>query len=296
MEFMLRFLTEFVSLTVRVLPYFLVGTVFAAILATYIKSDFVLRHLSRGMGPIVNAALLGAILPGCACTTVPMAKGLQSKGANLGTVGLEFSVSPLLSPQTVVLTYGMLGWKFALARVLLALTGAIAIGFLFHYLNGRKIDGFALPGVQDVEACADACCATESAPRKTFFRAFFDITVELGRYFLLGMLIASLLTVLIPTDVIPKYIGSSGPFAYLMAVLIGVPVYVCEGEEIPLTAALLKLGLGQGPAMSFLLGSVGTCIPTMIMATKLIGKKPMLVYIAFWVVFALGAGLLFSLV
>lgn len=35
---------------------------------------------------------------------------------------------------------------------------------------------------------------------------------------------------------------------------------------MPLTYALLKLGLGPGLAFTFLLGSVGTCIPTVIMA------------------------------
>jgi uncharacterized membrane protein YraQ (UPF0718 family) len=109
------------------------------------------------------------------------------------------------------------------------------------------------------------------------------------------MFVASLLTVLIPEEAIPKYIGSSGVFAYLVAVLVGIPVYICEGEEIPITAALLKLGLGQGPAFSFLLGSVGTCIPTMLMAQKVIGRRSVVFYIIYWFVFAIGSGLIFSL-
>ena len=121
------------------------------------------------------------------------------------------------------------------------------------------------------------------------------IVKELGKYFLLGMFIASLLTVIIPEETIPKYIGSSGWFAYFVAVLLGIPIYICEGEEIPITLALLKLGLGSGPAFSFLLGSVGTCIPTMIMAQKVIGRKPVLFYIVYWFLFAVGAGLIFSL-
>jgi uncharacterized membrane protein YraQ (UPF0718 family) len=294
MEFFVRLITEFASLTIQVIPFFLFGVLFAAILATYVKADFILGHLNRGLGSIINAACLGLILPGCACTTVPMARGLKSKGADLGTVAAFLFASPLLSPQTLMLTYGMLGWKFALGRIVLALTGALSIGFLFRQLAQKKIDGFSLANGKDAEECTDSCCACGGEAKNNFLKNFFEITMELGRYFLLGLFIASLLTVLIPPDMIPKYVGSSGPFAYLIAVFLGIPVYVCEGEEIPLTAALLKLGLGQGPAMSFLLGSVGTCIPTMIMAAKMIGKKPMLLYIVFWFVFAFTAGLLFS--
>ncbi len=108
------------------------------------------------------------------------------------------------------------------------------------------------------------------------------------------MFIASIFTVLIPPGAIPKHIGSSGAFAYLVAVLVGIPVYICEGEEIPLTLTLLKLGLGGGPAFSFLLGSVGTCIPTMIMAQKIIGKRPVVFYIIYWFIFAVFSGLIFS--
>ena len=100
---------------------------------------------------------------------------------------------------------------------------------------------------------------------------------------------------LIPESLIPEYVGSSGIYAYGSAVLFGIPFYVCEGEEIPITLALLKLGLGPGPSFSFLLGAVGTCIPTMIMAQKIIGKRPTLFYIIFWILFAILSGVLFQI-
>ena len=294
MKLILRLFNEFSSLTLQVVPYFILGTSFGAVLATYLKPESVSKYLNKGMGPVVNASVLGAILPGCACATMPMAEGLKSKGAGLGTVAAFIFVSPLLSPQTVILTYGMLGLKFALARVVFSLTGAITIGLVFSYFEHRKLKGFVLHNQKEGHGCGSCCAGDGGIQRKSFLENFLQITQDLGKYFLLGMLIASLLTVLIPEEMIPKYIGSSGAFAYLVAVVVGIPVYICEGEEIPLTAALLKLGLGQGPAMSFLLGAVGTCIPTMIMAQKIIGKRPTFVYVLFWFVFAVAAGVLFS--
>ena len=124
--------------------------------------------------------------------------------------------------------------------------------------------------------------------------SFISISKDLGKYFLLGMIIASLLTTIVPEDAVGKYIGSSGLLAYLSAALIGIPLYVCEGEEIPITLALLNIGLGQGPALTFLLGSVGTCIPTILMAQKVIGRRPTFVYVAGWFVFVIVSGLMFS--
>ncbi|MDP2923993.1 MAG: permease [Candidatus Omnitrophota bacterium] len=289
-----KILKEFISLTLSVIPYFILGTAFGAILKSYLKPDFAFKYLNRGFFSVINASILGAVLPGCACATMPMAEGLKEKGAKLGTVASFIMASPLLSPQTVVLTYAMLGWKFTIARIIFSLTGAIILGIAFNYFEKLKIKGFASPNVSSDTEC-ESCLPTCKVEKIGFWKSFIDIIKDLGKYFILGMFIASLLTVLIPEEAIPKYIGSSGVFAYLVAVLVGIPIYICEGEEIPITLALLKLGLGKGPAFSFLLGAVGTCIPTMLMAQKVIGRKPVIFYVIYWFLFAISSGLIFSL-
>src|SRR3989338_1497469 len=280
-----KIIKEFSSLTFSVMPYFILGAAFGAFLKAYLKPDFAIKYLNRGVSSVINATLLGALLPGCACATMPMAEGLKEKKARLGTIASFITVSPLLSPQTAVLTYALLGWKFTLARIAFSLTGAIILGIAFNYFGRLK------PLNTESESLTPLC----SVEKIGFLKSFVDIVKDLGKYFILGMFIASLLTVFIPEEAIPKYIGSSGVFAYLVAVLVGIPVYICEDEEIPITLALLKLGLGKGPAFSFLLGSVGTCIPTMLMAQKVIGRKPVLIYIIYWFLFAISSGLIFSL-
>ncbi len=297
MELVYAFAKEFLSLTWMVLPYFLGGAAFGAALDVFLKPEFALKHLKGGWLSMAKAAVLGMVMPGCSCATMPMAEGLRRKGADLGTVTSFLLASPLVSPQTLILTFAVLGWKFTLARALAALLGAIGVGALFLKLEraGALSD---IPAPSEEKKCCSGCgCgggAEEDEPKK-FWPVFVDILKELGKYFLLGMAIASLLTVLLPPGFIMKYIGSSGPLAYLASALLGVPLYVCEGEEIPLTLSLMKLGLGPGPAFTFLLGSVGTCIPTMIMSQKLIGRRGLFFYAAWWLLFSLGAGLLFGL-
>ncbi|MHB0997500.1 MAG: permease, partial [Elusimicrobiales bacterium] len=254
------------------------------------------KHLRGGWLSMAKASVLGMVMPGCSCATMPMAEGLRRKGADLGTVTSFLLASPLVSPQTLVLTWALLGWKFTLARALAAFCGSMLIGALFLWLE-RRPGLLDIPAVLPQKKCSSGCCGgaeREEGPKK-FWPVFVDILKDLGKYFALGMAIASALIVLLPQDFIARYVGASGPLAYLAAALAGVPLYVCEGEEIPLTLSLLKLGLGPGPAFAFLLGSVGTCIPTMIMSQRLIGRRGLAVYAVFWLLFALGAGLLFGL-
>lgn len=301
MNWLHAFAFEFLRLTWEVLPWFLGGAAFGAALDVWLKPEFALRHLRGGWLSMAKASMLGMLMPGCACATMPMAEGMRRKGADLGTVASFLLASPLGSPHTIVLTWAMLGWQFAAARALAGLAGGMAIGAVFMKLEKSAAWlGIPAPAEEKKGPCCSGCACSggaedeEEEPKK-FWPVFADIIKELGKYFAIGMAIASALVVSVPQGFIAGYLGSSGPLAYLAAALAGVPLYVCEGEEIPLTLSFMKLGLGPGPAFTFLLGSVGTCIPTMIMSQKLIGRRGLLVYAAFWLVFALGAGVLFGL-
>lgn len=96
--------------------------------------------------------------------------------------------------------------------------------------------------------------------------------------------------VAIPHEVLAAHIRG-GFFACLWAALAGIPLYVCDGGEIPLTLALLKLGAGPGPAFTFLLSSVGTCLPTIAMSRKIIGTAATTLYVVAWLILAVGGGL-----
>ncbi len=298
MSYLAAFAKEFLNLTWMVLPYFLGGAAFGAALDVFLKPEFALKHLRGGWLSMAKASILGMVMPGCSCATMPMADGLRRKGADLGTVTSFLLASPLVSPQTLVLTWAVLGWKFGIARVLAAFFGAMMVGSIFLWIERNKPGFLDIPAQVPEKKCSSGCCGIKvvekEEPRK-FWPVFIDILKDLAKYFVIGMAIASLLTVLIPPGFIVRYVGSSGPLAYVAAVLLGVPLYVCEGEEIPLTLSLLKLGLGPGPAFAFLLGSVGTCIPTLIMSQKLIGRRGLMLYAAWWVLFAFSAGILFSL-
>lgn len=86
MNYVLAFGREFLSLSWMVLPYFLVGAALGAALDVFVKPEFALRHLRGGWLSMAKASVLGMLLPGCSCATMPMAEGLRRKGADLGTV------------------------------------------------------------------------------------------------------------------------------------------------------------------------------------------------------------------
>lgn len=288
------FLAAFLWLLVEVLPFFLIGVLTGALVQTYATERIATRLLGgRGLGALGRAVAAGAILPGCSCTTVPMARGLQGTGTvGLGAISAFILVSPLLSPTTVALTWGVLGWEMTAARIVASILGALALGLIIDRFEGWFRGTVPAAAETESACCANDCCDPEPP---TLRASLTDILRETVPYLLLGLGIAALLTTLLPPDAIPRFLGgASGVAAFALAAIVGIPLYTCEGEEVPLTLGLVSVGLGPGPALTFLLGSVGTCIPTALMARGIIGDRALAFYLGWWFLFAIGSGVVFQ--
>lgn len=309
MESLLDTGREFLGLTVEVLPLLLLGAVAGAALEAFLGAGRAGRLLaSRSHVAVPGAVAAGALLPGCSCATMPMAAAIaQGTRARVGTVAAFIFASPLLSPITVALTWAMLGAEMTVARTAAALAGALLLGVGLNALVDRRRAAArpTLPvriagGAPD--ACEPGCGAggRESGRLLEKLRRLPLRSLQILRgvlpYFVVGMAIAAAISVAVPEGDLAGFLGgSSGALAYLLAALVGIPIYVCEGEEVPITYGLVQAGLGPGPSLTFLLGSVGTCVPTILMSGRVIGRQATAIYLGFWFPFAIGAGLLFQL-
>lgn len=62
-----------------------------------------------------------------------------------------------------------------------------------------------------------------------------------------------LLRDLLPPDVLATYVGAESPFAILLAVTVGAPLYLDGYAALPLVRGLLDLGMSPGAALAFLI-------------------------------------------
>lgn len=120
--------------------------------------------------------------------------------------------------------------------------------------------------------------------------AFTDLLRSIGLWFLLGVLIAGLITVLIPESFLEDNLGD-GLFSMVLMLIVAVPLYVCATASTPVAAALALKGLSPGAALVFLLAGPATNTATIAVAAKILGKKAALVYVAAIGLCSVGAGL-----
>lgn len=299
MEFVRSTLVALVDLLREAAPGFLVGTALAAALQLWLKPETARRWIGTGSGSLLKAAAAGAILPGCAVTTIPLAVALRQKGMPIGTLTAFIMIAPILSPHTVALTAVMLGPEMTVGRLVLPFGLSLALGAVLNRIQRPARPAAApvtLPLVPPLSDCGCDDCHTgaETGGGWRGFLSGWAATVrDLVPYLAGGLTVVALLQVLLPADWMSNQL-SGGFFAYAAAAGAGLPLYVCEGGEVPLTRALLELGVGLGPAFTFLLASVGTCFPTLAMSPKIIGWRPTLLYAACWILLSVGGGLLLA--
>jgi hypothetical protein len=111
---------------------------------------------------------------------------------------------------------------------------------------------------------------------------------------LLGVFVAGILKTIIPEKIITTYVGGNRVSSNLFAVLFGVFMYFPTLVEVPMAKTFLDLGMGRGPLLAYLLADPVISLPSILVVSKLIGVKRILVYVGLITFFCTVAGLIYG--
>jgi hypothetical protein len=96
---------------------------------------------------------------------------------------------------------------------------------------------------------------------------------------LLGVFIVGVIGKLLPKEFVSKWVGGNSVLAAFLATLSGQLMYFGTLTESPFIDTMLKLGMGKGPALAFLLTGPGMSLPSMLAIGRLFGIRKAAVYI-----------------
>lgn len=303
MEVVVNALTESFRLLMESSVYVLFGIVVGGLLRVFLSAATVARHLGTGrIWPVFKASLLGVPLPLCSCGVLPAAASLKRQGANNGAVTAFLVSTPESGVDSIAITYALIDPLMTVARPVAAMVTATAAGITENLLPGAKATAAAAK--PDLSCTVDRCCSGEDcspeehAGHHTFSEklaagmryAFFDLWADLAGWFIVGLVLAGLITALVPGDVMTRYLGG-GVGAMLIMLAVGVPMYICATASTPIAAALILAGASPGAALVFLLAGPATNITSLTVVVGILGKRATAIYLATIAVFAVGFGL-----
>lgn len=243
----------------------------------------------------ILAALLGIVTPFCSCSAVPLFIGFVEAGVPLGVTFSFLIAAPMVNEVALGLLYALFGIKIAILYVATGEIIAIVSGVIIGKLKMEKhVEGY----VYEIQAAADVeqQKVTLQARFLDSWRFTLDLLKRIWLYVIIGIAIGGFMHGWIPAGALAQYAGKNNPFAVIVAVIIGVPLYSNAAGVLPLVGELTKAGVATGTALAFMMAVTGLSLPEGILLRKVL--KPKLLA-TFYVIVAIGiviTGYLFNFI
>ena len=275
---------QFIHLISEMAPYLLLGFFLAGLMHAFIPSNFYGKYLSaNNFRSVINAALFGIPLPLCSCGVIPTAMSLRKEGASKGAVVSFLIATPQTGIDSIIATYGLMGLPFAIIRPIAALVTAIFGGAA---VRDRNADKAVLDTEKQAIGNASHKHHHEKEGGKSFGKkllsaleyAFITMMEDIGKWLIIGLLVAALITIFVPTEWFAIFKGNT--FASMLLVLcIAIPMYICATGSIPIAVALMMKGLTPGAALVLLMAGPACNIASILVVQKSLGTRTLLSYL-----------------
>jgi len=109
-----------------------------------------------------------------------------------------------------------------------------------------------------------------------------------------GVFVVGFISVLLPEKQVALWVGDNSLRSNLVASVIGAFWYFATLTEIPITQALMKLGMHKGPVLALLLAGPALSLPNILVIRKVMGNNKTLVFTLLVVVMATLTGIIFG--
>jgi copper chaperone CopZ len=182
--------------------------------------------------------------------------------------------------DSIMVTLVMLGPVFAVVRPIAAFVSGVLGGVAVEAATGAD-EGDDAPDEAAPDPAAPSCAAG-SASRSALLRAahygFVSLPSSIGRGLIIGILLAGVISAVIPDDFFAATLGT-GFVSMLVMLAAGIPTYVCATASVPVAAAMMAKGVSPGAALVFLMTGPATNAATIAVLWNALGRTSAVIYL-----------------
>jgi uncharacterized membrane protein YraQ (UPF0718 family) len=283
--------------------FILFGLLASGLLRIFLSPGAVSAHLGKGrFRSVFKASLLGIPIPLCSCGVLPAGAALKKQGANNGAVTSFLISTPESGVDSIAITYALMDPIMTVIRPVAAFFTAFTAGAAENLIGKPDTSRAVIP---DLSCPVDGCCDGQDCDPEVHRHhhslavkiiaglrfAFTDVWGDLAIWFLFGLLLSGMITVLVPETFFSQYMGG-GFSAMLIMLVVGIPIYICATASTPIAAALILQGVSPGAALVFLMSGPATNITSLTVLLRILGGRAMAIYLAGIAICAVMFGLL----
>ena len=109
-----------------------------------------------------------------------------------------------------------------------------------------------------------------------------------------GVFVVGFVSMLLPEKQVAQWVGDNSLRSNVVASVIGAFWYFATLTEIPITQALMRLGMHKGPVMALLLAGPALSLPNILVIRKVMGNSRTIVFIVLVIVMSTMVGIFFG--
>lgn len=263
---------------------------------SYFKPERTKKILERfgGIKGNIMASLLGIVTPFCSCSSVPLFIGFVEAGIPLGVTFSFLITSPIVNEAAFAILLASFGWKIATLYVITGVIVGVLGGILIGSFNMEKqVEEYVYKikvGEVEIEEM------TRKDRVKFALTNVRDIVKRIWIFLIIGIGLGAIIHGWAPQELLSKYAGGNNPFAVLVAVILGIPLYSNALGTIPIAEALINKGVGMGTALSFMMATTALSLPEMILLRKVIKPKLIALFVTITGIAIVLVGYLFNVI
>lgn len=267
-------------------PWLILGLVTAGLIKAWVPDALINRWMgNQGMGSIVRAAIVGAPLPLCSCSVLPVAMGIRRNGASKGATVSFLIATPETGVDSIAVSYALLGPFMAIVRPIAAVSSAILAGLLVGHAEKTDPTATTQPSPKPPCPTSSPCGCQQTAAKRSPLQksmaglryAFTNILDDMALWMVVGLIIAGGVATLFPLHHLAQW--GQGWEAMFVMLAVGSVMYICATASTPVAAALLHVGVSPGAVMVFLLAGPATNLATLLLVRKELGNRAATAYL-----------------
>ncbi len=291
-----KIIIEAFDLLANLWIYLIAGILLTTLIKMFLSKDKLTSFFqNQNNVSIILASLIGVLSPLGSYIIIPLAAALCLLGSPLPAMMALLVASPLIDPNLFLLTAGAFGYELAIIRFISAFLLGITAGYStlwlikLKYITADKI--IVKSSYKNVEMVEQKYNKTV----KRFGAELVNMTKFISKYFFLAILIAAIIKILTPPDLMIKLFQGNNFMSVLISTSAGVPFYVCGGAAIPVVEQLADLGMSKGAVLAFFISGPVTKISNLVLMQTIFTTKIFTLYLVVGIIGAFIFGIIYNL-
>lgn len=283
------YLTSLYTLLYGLWFWLFLGFFVAAIIREFVPTDRVIKHFgSNTPSSLILASFSGLVLSVCSCGAIPIAATLRQRGASTAASLTFLLATPWAGFVHLFVLSRFVGLSNTLILFTFSMVVAVVSGFIFSFferngwieqpVHSMHVDGEKHNCLECQREEEEKHLKMKTRRRLTHYvpRHMAEISFDIGKYVLVGLLLAAGVATFVDHTIVSQYLGEAG---ILLAVPLSAVIETCSEGFTILAGQLYIMGASLGVVFTMTMVGVTTDLTELSMLWAKFGRRSTVVYL-----------------